>query len=44
MKNKETILDFLNFLSFQVACEIEINNINFESAQRLIYKEPINLN
>ena len=36
--------EFLNFLSFQVGCEIEINNIDFDAFQELTHKNPINLN
>ena len=45
MKNyKKFINNWLNDLETKVACEIEVNNINFKASEELIYKKPINLN
>ncbi len=38
------INNFLNFLSFQVACEIEVNNLNFHAQDDITYHYPIQLN
>jgi hypothetical protein len=36
--------EFLNNLEFEVACQMELENINFRAMQDLTYKNPINLN
>lgn len=35
---------FLSDLETNVACEMEVNNINLGAKKELIYKKPINLN
>jgi len=35
---------FLSDLETNVACEMELNNLNMEAKDTLIYKKPIQLN
>jgi ketopantoate reductase len=46
MKDKsiEAITKLLEELEFECACELEINNINYQAENKLIYNNPINLN
>ena len=45
MKNdKKFINNWLNDIETNVACEIEVNNLNFEAKNELIYKKHIQLN
>jgi hypothetical protein len=45
MKNyKKFINNWLNDLETNVACEMEVNNLNFEASDELLYKKPIQLN
>lgn len=36
--------EFLNNLEFEVACQMELENINFNAIKDLTYKNPIILN
>ena len=45
MKNdKKFINNWLNDIETNVACEIEVNNLNFEAKNELLYKKHIQLN
>jgi hypothetical protein len=43
-KSKNAITKLLDSLEFEYACELEINNLNYQAENKLIYKNPINLN
>jgi hypothetical protein len=43
-KRKKALNQFLNDLETNVACEIEINNLDFNAHDELVYKKNINLN
>jgi len=43
-KRKKALNQFLNDLETNLACEIEINNLNFKAHDELIYRKPIILN
>ena len=38
---KKFINNWLNDLETNVACEMEVNNLNFEAKDELLYKKPI---
>lgn len=38
------IKEFLNDLELEVACQMELNNIDYSAMEELKYKNPINLN
>ena len=45
MENPEEMLNnFIRDLEINLACEMEVNNMNFEAEDNLLYKEPIQLN
>ena len=44
MEPSQDLNEFLNNLEFEVACQMELENINFRAMQDLTYKNPINLN
>ena len=45
MKNdKKFINNWLNDIETNLACEIEVNNLNFEAKNELLYKKHIQLN
>lgn len=44
MKNKETITELLVRLSFEVACEIEVNEAYYSAQEDITCHYPINLN
>lgn len=42
--HKNQLEKYLNDLETNLACEIEINNLNLKAKDELIYKKPIILN